>query len=205
VSRFICPPGISDGAFQLRMDNIWFCKLLLLFKVYTKTDAGMQYRECAYVSVLEEYKGPRKQGHIVHILHILHILICLSTLAWVDQCQSTIVYEHSEQAQVLYVIPVSSILGHLPLVPVGATGTIIWILATYDIVCHIRYRMSRHTISYVLCWMSYTISYVRYRIYDIALLDIRYRMYDIVCFYDIVCQHAMSYALHTISYYTMIP
>ncbi len=32
--------------------------------------------------------------------------------------------ERREQAQVLYVIPVSSILGRLPLVPVGATGTI---------------------------------------------------------------------------------
>ena len=73
------------------------------------------------------------------------------------------------------------------------TSAGIWILATYDIVCHLRYRMSGHTISYVRCWMSYTISYIRYRIYDIALLDIRYRMYDIVCFYDIVCQHAMSY------------
>ena len=60
----------------------------------------------------------------MHILHILHILIFLSTLAWVDKCQSTIVYERREQAQVLYVIPVSSILGRLPLVPVGATGTI---------------------------------------------------------------------------------
>ncbi len=121
---FIRPPGISDGAFQLRMDNIWFCKLLLLFKIHTKTDAGMQYRKCAYVSVLEEYKGLRKRGHIMHILHILHILICFSTSAWVDQCQSTIVYERREQAQVLYVIPVSSILGRLLLVPVGATGTI---------------------------------------------------------------------------------
>ncbi len=36
-------PGISDGAFQLRMDNIWFCTLLLLFKIHTKTDTGMQY------------------------------------------------------------------------------------------------------------------------------------------------------------------
>ena len=113
---------ISEGAFQLRMDNIWFCKLLLLFKIHTKTDAGMQYRECAYVSVLEEYKGPRKQGHIVLILHILHILICLSTSAWVDQCQSTIVYERREQAQVLYVIPVSSILGRLPLVQWARQG-----------------------------------------------------------------------------------
>ena len=38
-----------------------------------------------------------------------------------DQCQSAIVYERLEQAQVLYVIPLSSILGHLPLVPVGET------------------------------------------------------------------------------------
>ena len=76
--------------------------------------------------VLEEYKGPRKSGHTLHILHILHILIYLSTSAWVDQCRSVIVYERREQAhwQVLYVIPLSSILGRLPLLPVGATGTI---------------------------------------------------------------------------------
>ena len=84
----------------------------------------MKYHECAYVSVLEEYKGPRKQGHILHILHILYTLICLSTPAWLDKCQSAILYERREQAQVLYVIPVSSILGRLPLVPVGATRMI---------------------------------------------------------------------------------
>jgi hypothetical protein len=84
----------------------------------------MQYHECAYVSGLEEYKGPRKPGQILPLLHILHILLCLSTSAWLYQCQSAIVYERREQAQVLYVIPVSSILGRLPLVPVGATGTI---------------------------------------------------------------------------------
>ncbi len=39
-------------------------------------------------------------------------------------CQSTIVYERRESAQVLYVVPVSSILGRLLLVPVGDTGTI---------------------------------------------------------------------------------
>ena len=41
-----------------------------------------------------------------------------------SEFSSAIVYERREQAQVLYVIPVSSILGRLPLVPVGATGTI---------------------------------------------------------------------------------
>jgi hypothetical protein len=30
---FIRPPGISHGAFALRMDNIWFCKVLLLFQI----------------------------------------------------------------------------------------------------------------------------------------------------------------------------
>ncbi len=73
---FIRPPGISAGAFQLRMDNIWFkfCKLLLLFKIHTKTDTGMQEHECAFVSVLEEYQDPRKEGRILHVLHILHIM-----------------------------------------------------------------------------------------------------------------------------------
>ena len=71
---FIRPPGISDGAFQLRMGNIWFCKILLLFKISTMTDTGMQQHECAYVSVLEEYNGQRKAGHIMHILHIMHVM-----------------------------------------------------------------------------------------------------------------------------------
>ena len=88
-------------------------------------DRHWQYH--AYVSVLEEYQDPLKPGRI---LYILLFLICLLvwTSAWLDQCQSTIVYERSEQAQVLYVIPVSSILGCLPLVPVGATGTISFVM-----------------------------------------------------------------------------
>ncbi len=51
---FICPPGISDGDFQLRMDNIWFHKMLLLFKINMDTDTKMQQHQCAFVSVLEE-------------------------------------------------------------------------------------------------------------------------------------------------------
>ncbi len=70
---FIWPPGISDGAFQLRIDNIWFCKVLLLFSIDTKTDAGIKTHECAYVSVLEEYTDRRRPSHILHILHILYI------------------------------------------------------------------------------------------------------------------------------------
>jgi hypothetical protein len=79
---FIRPPGISNGVFQLRMDNIWFCKLLLLFKISTMTDTEIKQLDCAYVSVLEEYKGTLKSGHVLHILHILHMsnhLMCYSS------------------------------------------------------------------------------------------------------------------------------
>jgi hypothetical protein len=144
--RIICQPGISEGASQLRIDNIWFCKLRLLFTIETKTDAGiagMKKHACAFVSLLEEYKGHRRPGlhfmyilhiiyiyiyiyhilHILYILHILHFMILLFT-EWVDACQSTIVYERRESARFLYVVPVSSIPGRFPLVPVGDTGMI---------------------------------------------------------------------------------
>ncbi len=57
---------------------------------------------------------------------ILHrILIMFSALAaWLDKCDSKIIFERRMQSQVLYVVPVTSILGRLALVPVGDTGTI---------------------------------------------------------------------------------
>ena len=76
----VWPPGISDGAFQLRIDNIWFCKLLILFSIDMKTYAGIKTHEYAYVSVLEEYNSPRRPGHLLHILYILHILHILHIL-----------------------------------------------------------------------------------------------------------------------------
>jgi hypothetical protein len=45
-------------------------------------------------------------------------------LSLADQWQSAIVYKRREQAQVLYVLPVSSVLGRLPFVLMGATRTI---------------------------------------------------------------------------------
>jgi hypothetical protein len=49
---FIRPLGISDCAFELRMDNIRFCKVLLPFSIDRKTDTLMKTHECAYVFVL---------------------------------------------------------------------------------------------------------------------------------------------------------
>jgi hypothetical protein len=48
----------------------------------------------------------------------------LAFTAWLDQCDSKIIFEHRMQSQVLYVVPISSILGTLALVHVVDTGAI---------------------------------------------------------------------------------
>ena len=68
---FIRPPGISHGAYELRMDNVWFCKVLLLFEVESKTDLGWKKYSCAFVSVMEEYTGPQRPGILLMSLRIL--------------------------------------------------------------------------------------------------------------------------------------
>lgn len=68
---FIRPPGISHGAFEFRMDNVWFCKVLLLFQIDSKTDLGWKRHSCAFVSVLEEYTGPRRPCENHNILSTL--------------------------------------------------------------------------------------------------------------------------------------
>ncbi len=72
--------------------------------------------------------------HIMHIMHIMHVMHIMHTTifwwglfqnsAWVDSYQSSIIYERRKQAQVLYVIPISSILRRFPVVPEGEKGTI---------------------------------------------------------------------------------
>ena len=43
---------------------------------------------------------------------------------WLLACRSLIVYERWPDNQVFYVLPEESILGKLPVVPIGETGTI---------------------------------------------------------------------------------
>ena len=127
---FVRPPGIDKGCFQLRIDNIWFCRVLFLFSFESRNDQGIKRHDCAFVSVLEEYNGVRRPGcdaysayccFICILSHILHILS-----GWLARANSTMIYERKSNKQVLYVLPITSILGKLPgpLVPVGDTGTI---------------------------------------------------------------------------------
>ena len=55
---------------------------------------------------------------------LTYVTYCIYFAAWLDKCDSKIIYERRMQSQVLYVVPITSILGRLALVPVGDTGTI---------------------------------------------------------------------------------
>jgi len=52
---FIRPPGIEEGGFRLSPDNVWYCKVLLLFTIQAQTDmdGSTAEFECAFVSVME--------------------------------------------------------------------------------------------------------------------------------------------------------
>jgi hypothetical protein len=71
---FIRQPGIPHGAFELRMDNVWSCKVPLLFQVESNTDLGLKRHSYAFVTVLEEYSGPRRPGKLWRLLIVQFVL-----------------------------------------------------------------------------------------------------------------------------------
>jgi hypothetical protein len=66
------------------MDNVWFCKLLLLFEVEPTSDIGFKKHLCAFVSVVEKYDGNGDQVHyLIYSLYLdnLGLLRLLSLLS----------------------------------------------------------------------------------------------------------------------------
>jgi hypothetical protein len=55
---------------------------------------------------------------------IISIISDCFVVGWLESVESRVVYELDYKKPILYVIPIQSILGKLPLVPVGETGTI---------------------------------------------------------------------------------
>ena len=68
--------------------------------------------------------------HIIAIIAIICIMQIISIIAdwflvgWLESVGSRVVYELDYKKPILYVVPIQNILGKLPLVPVGDTGTI---------------------------------------------------------------------------------
>ena len=54
----------------------------------------------------------------------LYSLLHVRYIGWLESVGSRVVYELDYKKPILYVIPIQSILGKLPVVPVGDTGTI---------------------------------------------------------------------------------
>jgi hypothetical protein len=57
-------------------------------------------------------------------MHIIIIIADRFLVGWLESVGSRVVYELDYKKPILYVVPIQSILGNLPLVPVGDTGTV---------------------------------------------------------------------------------
>ena len=55
---------------------------------------------------------------------IIAIIAYGCVVGWLESVGSRVVYELDYKKPILYVVPIQSILGKLPVVPVGDTGTI---------------------------------------------------------------------------------
>ena len=124
----IRPPGIDNGTFVVSQDTVWYALVLLLFSASAMTDTGSKSFECALVSTLETYDDPENGYYINYINYddytcaTYYNVQCIA--GWLDSVGSRVVYELDYKKPILYVIPIDIILGKLPVVPVGDTGTI---------------------------------------------------------------------------------
>ena len=62
--------------------------------------------------------------HYFDYLHYTNYFDNVYNAGWLKSVGSQIIYELDHKKPVLYVIPIEHILGKLPVVPVGDTGTI---------------------------------------------------------------------------------
>ncbi len=108
--------------------------------VYCKNASGglhglARLHEFAFISVLEEFTGDKKPGTIFsyeisdiinYICYICYIHFVIHSLqlcpAWLEGCESTIVYECKMQSQVIYVIPITWVLALLSRISVVPGG-----------------------------------------------------------------------------------
>ena len=135
----ILPPGIDNGAFVVSPDTVWYARVLLLFSASATTDTGSKSFDCSLVSTLEAHTDPENGYYLYYIYYIYYLdyfvyydyyyyygyyghYLCIA--GWLKLVGYQIVYEFDHRKPILYVIPIQNILGKLPVVPVGDTGTI---------------------------------------------------------------------------------
>ena len=108
---FIPPPPHYHGtrtAFSPSIDDCWYGRVNLIFKMRVRTDAGAVMEcQCALIETLYDY-CPRE-----------------GRTWWPSTAQiGTKLLYLPAPAPVVYIVPLSHILGRLPLLPAGDHGTI---------------------------------------------------------------------------------
>ncbi len=73
---FILLPGISNCAFQLRVQNVWFCKVLLLITINTKTDAGMKTHKCACFYARGVQRSQKTKSYFTYSAYFVYLPYC---------------------------------------------------------------------------------------------------------------------------------
>jgi hypothetical protein len=61
---------------------------------------------------------------VMHIIAIIAIIADCFLIGWLKSVVSRVVYALDYKKPILYVVPIQSIMGKLPVVPVSDTGTI---------------------------------------------------------------------------------
>ena len=64
-------PSMFLHILQIENMHVWFCKVLFPFSFVSQNNLARKQHDCAFVSVLEEYKGRRRPGSIY--LHIFYL------------------------------------------------------------------------------------------------------------------------------------
>ena len=110
------PPGIDKGGFQLRIDNVWFCKVLFLFSFVSQNHLARKQHTVHLSLFLRNIREEGAQVSYIcifsiymHILHIMHIFFS----GWIDRVNSAMIYERKSNKQVLYVLLSSAYQVHL--------------------------------------------------------------------------------------------
>ncbi len=122
---FVRPPDAGKD-FRVSISTVWYCRVLLLFSFYTSTESGIKRHDCAFMSLLWDCdKDPPGAELCWIILNITNSynFRCFCT-EWLLDCHSRIEYARRPDNQVFYILWLESILGKLPVVPIGDTGTI---------------------------------------------------------------------------------
>ena len=96
-------------------DNVWYCRCLLIFTIVVKTDVMGSFRiKCAILSKLEPYCAPDPEAD-----------------DWMKKAESSRLYELAPMPR-LFVRPITAILGKVPMLRAGDTGTIPFSMRGYE-------------------------------------------------------------------------